>query len=132
MQGETWGLSSVELLDALIDHGMGGLIDFVVVHEAHRDRPSGNTTASFAAITGETLASSPSRQSPDPRPPIRPVAFSEALARRIEARGPALIRRNLVDPLRPTWHDVRVLSEVLEGILSACPSLRKSKTNSRG
>jgi 2-phospho-L-lactate transferase/gluconeogenesis factor (CofD/UPF0052 family) len=131
MQGETWGLSSAELLDALVDHGMGGLIDFVVVHEPRRSRPASSVTASFEAITGETARTPHRDQASAPPGPIRPVAFDETLARRIEAYGPALIRRNLVDPLRPTWHDVRVLSEVLEGILGTCPSLRKSKTNSR-
>jgi uncharacterized cofD-like protein len=129
IQGETWGLSSAELVEALIEHGMAGLLDFVVVHEAVRAKPSGGATASFAAVSGMGGVSKPSDGS---SLSTRPVAGNEALARRIETCGPALIRRNLVDPLQPTWHDVRVLSEVLEGIMDACPSLRKSKTNSRG
>jgi len=56
---------------------------------------------------------------------IRRVLFNQELARRIESQGPLLIVRDLVDPLRPTWHDVLVLSEVFEGILGVCPSPRK-------
>ncbi|MDR1421735.1 MAG: YvcK family protein [Coriobacteriales bacterium] len=130
MQGETWGLSAAELVEALIDHGMADLLDVVVVHEPPTHHHTGNATASFEAITGETIGSVAARATRTS--PIRQVVFNEVLARRIEAHGPALIRRNLVDPLRPTWHDVGILSEVLEGIMDACPSLRKSKTNSRG
>jgi hypothetical protein len=56
---------------------------------------------------------------------LRRVLFNRELAQRIEAQGPLLVVRDLVDPLRPTWHDVSVLSEVLGGVLDACPSRRK-------
>jgi uncharacterized cofD-like protein len=140
MQGETWGLNAAELVEALLDHGMRGLLDVVVVHEPSERRHPGSVTASFAAITADTP---PSRDGNSDSSSgglsgdstftsangnggsVRRVQFDRALAQRIESQGPLLVVRDLVDPLRPTWHDVPVLSEVLEGVLGACPSRRK-------
>ena len=123
MQGETWGLTSAELVEALFDHGMRGLLDVVVVHHPSGIKGPGSVTGSFAAIDPSVppkgAAVGVSSNS------IRRVLFDQELARRIEAQGPTLIVRDLVDPLRPTWHDVPVLSEVFEGILGVCPSPRK-------
>jgi uncharacterized cofD-like protein len=121
MQGETWGLNAAELVETLLEHGMDGLLDVVVVHGPSEQRHPGSVTASFAAVT----ASMPSPVDTPPVGSVRRVLFNRDLARRIEARGPLLIVRDLVDPLRPTWHDVPVLSEVLEGVLEVCPSRRK-------
>ncbi|MCL1848044.1 MAG: YvcK family protein [Coriobacteriia bacterium] len=123
MQGETWGLTSAELVEALFDHGMRGLLDIVVVHQPSGDKDPGSATGTFAAID----------PSVPPKPAvsevatesIRRVLFNRELAQRIESQGPMLIVRDLVDPLRPTWHDVFVLSEVFEGVLSVCPSRRR-------
>jgi len=123
MQGETWGLNSAELVEALLDHGMRGLLDLVVIHEPSETKSSGSVTDIFAAID----------PSVPPRPvvtapkgaTVRRVVYNRELAKRIESQGPMLIVRDLVDPLRPTWHDVTVLSDVFEGILDICPSPRK-------
>jgi uncharacterized cofD-like protein len=122
-QGETWGLNSAELVEALLEHGMEGLLDVVVVHRpAEGAAPPGSATASFAAVTPDML---PVREKGRPAPSVRRVLIDPALVRRIEALGPLLVARDLVDPLRPTWHDVPTLSEVLEGVLGACPSRRR-------
>jgi uncharacterized cofD-like protein len=121
MQGETWGLNAAELVETLLEHGMDGLLDVVVIHGPSEQRHPGSVTASFAAVT----ASMPPPAEVPPVGSVRRVLFNRDLARRIEERGPLLIVRDLVDPLRPTWHDVPVLSEVLEGVLEACPSQRK-------
>jgi len=123
MQGETWGLNCAEHVEALFDHGMRGLLDLVVVHQKPQPKSQGSATGVFAAID----------PSVPPKPTlsevtggsIRPVYFDRELARRIEQQGPMLIMRDLVDPLRPTWHDIPVLSEVFEGILEICPLQRK-------
>jgi uncharacterized cofD-like protein len=123
MQGETWGLNSAELVEALLDHGMRGLLDVVVVHRASDAAGPGSATASFKAVTADAPLAVSDRRALSPS--VRRVLFDEQLARRIESCGPLLVVRDLVDPLRPTWHDVTVLSEVLEGILGACPSQRR-------
>ena len=123
MQGETWGLTSAEHVEALCDHGMSGLLDIVVIHQPPEVKAAGSVTGTFNAIDPSvppkpTLASMSGTV-------IRGVLFDKAQARRIESLGPMLIIRNLVDPLRPTWHDVSVLSDVFEGILGICPLQRK-------
>ena len=123
MQGETWGLNCAELVEALLDHGMRGLLDIVVVHQPSRTKSPGSVTGAFAAID-PSVPPKPASISARANP-IRPVLFDQELARRIESLGPMLIVRDLVDPLRPTWHDVPVLSEVFERILGTCPLPRK-------
>jgi uncharacterized cofD-like protein len=151
MQGETWGLNAAELVEALLDHGMRGLLDVVVIHEPSERRHPGSVTASFAAVTADMLppsrggsgsahsgthgthgahsgsgsAHSGAHSGSGSGGSVRRVQFDRALAQQIESQGPLLVIRDLVDPLRPTWHDVPVLSEVLEGVLDACPSRRK-------
>jgi uncharacterized cofD-like protein len=123
MQGETWGLNSAELVEALLDHGMRGILDIVVIHRSSESKSPGAITGSFAAITSDMLASK--GELDRAKGPIRRVPFNQQLARRIEDQGPMLIVRDLVDPLRPTWHDVSVLSDVLNGVLRICPSQQR-------
>ncbi|MDR3315546.1 MAG: YvcK family protein [Coriobacteriales bacterium] len=135
-QGETWGLNAAELVEALLAHGMGNLLDVVVVHQEGGEKQPGNVTTSFAAITADDPSIAPTdtlgaaacgAQVPGA---LRRVAINPALVERIESYGPSVIIRDLVDPDRTTWHDVHTLSEVLKGVFDLCPSLRKSKTNS--
>ncbi|MDR3036890.1 MAG: YvcK family protein [Coriobacteriales bacterium] len=123
MQGETWGLNAAELVEALLDHGMRGLLDVVVIHQPSQMRRPGSVTASFAAVSPGMVLDANERAQAGAS--VRGVQFNQTLAQRIEAAGPLLVVRDLVDPLRPTWHDVAVLSEVLEGVLDACPSRRR-------
>jgi uncharacterized cofD-like protein len=123
MQGETWGLSSAELVEALLDHGMRDQLDMVVIHQPSNVKSPGFATGSFAAID-----SSPSPDNGTVSAAsnvIRRVLFNREQAVRIEAQGPHLLVRDLVDALRPTWHDVGVLTDVLGGILGICHSQRK-------
>jgi hypothetical protein len=144
MQGETWGMDASEHLDALLRHGMDGLLDVMVVHN---DEPlqeatfSGAATASFARITG-TLLDTTSTSSQDPNGDvqlgrlaassniIRRLQINASIRKSIESHGVRLIERKLVDDLRPTWHDVPVLAQTLKEILERCPSLRRSKMSS--
>ena len=123
MQGETWGLNAAELVEALLDHGMRGLLDVVVVHQPSELKRTGSVTASFAAVSSAMVLDV--NEKAQAGATVRGVQFNQALAQRIEAAGPLLVVRDLVDPLRPTWHDVTVLAEVLEGVLDACPSRRR-------
>ncbi|HBT95562.1 MAG TPA: YvcK family protein [Coriobacteriia bacterium] len=123
MQGETWGLNAAELVEALLDHGMRGLLDIVVMHKPEGAKSPGAVTSTLSTITPEMLAAA--GDSSKTEGSIRRVLFTPQLARRIESRGPMLITRDLVDPLRPTWHDITVLSEVLDGVLRICPSQQR-------
>jgi uncharacterized cofD-like protein len=127
MQGETWGLNSAELVEALLDHGMRGLLDVVVIHQASEHKAPGSATASFAAVDASMSLSTAENAAVTAS--VRRVQFNPELAQRIESQGPLLLVRDLTDPLRPTWHNVSVLSEVFEGVLEACPSRQKSKMN---
>ena len=52
MQGETWGLTAREHVEALMDHGMRGLLDYVLVHTPVPLRPDSPATGRFSAATG--------------------------------------------------------------------------------
>jgi uncharacterized cofD-like protein len=123
MQGETWGLNSAELVEALLDHGMRGLLDVVLVHQSSREKAPSSVTATFAAVSADSVLSA--AENAEIASTVRRVAFNPELAARIEAQGPLLMVRDLVDPQRPTWHDIPVLSEIFEGVLHACPSRRR-------
>jgi len=121
MQGETWGLNAAELVDALLDHGMRGRLDAVVVHRPAAAGTASGATAVFNAVDPLATPSSASTGGTSRiARGIRRVTYTPALARHIGQQGPLLIERDLVDPLRPTWHDVSALTEVLEGVLAAC------------
>jgi uncharacterized cofD-like protein len=120
MQGETWGLNSAELVETLLDHGMRGLLDVVVLHQPADQRGPGSVTASFSAVDPNSVL--PVDDENLANGSVRRVLLTRELSQRIESQGPLPIVRDLVDPLRPTWHDISVLSEVLGGVLDACPS----------
>ncbi len=125
MQGETWGLTAKEHVEALLNHGMRGHLDYVLLHTANPLHPMMVQSASF-----ESAAGPESSVSPDPAVEayaaagIRPVAITYEDARAIQAEGPVVVARNLVDPIRPTWHDPIALREALTGVLKLCRSPR--------
>lgn len=127
MQGETWGLSAKEHVDALMDHGMRGLLDYVLIHTPEPLRPEGVSSESFNAavdnLGGSVMgdAASDSLLAGD----IRPVAITYADVRAIQEEGPVVVARNLVDPLRPTWHDPRALRAAFAGVMRLCRSPRR-------
>ncbi len=45
MQGETWGLTAREHVEALMDHGTRGLLDYVLVHTPARCAPTARPRA---------------------------------------------------------------------------------------
>ncbi len=122
MQGETWGLSAEEHVDALLSHGLDGLLDYVLIHAPKPLRPGGSEPGSFEAVTAGPSSATETTEGPDAVSGIRPVAISYDSAHRIQNRGPMVIARNLVDPLRPTWHDPQALRDAFTGVLKACRS----------
>ncbi|MEG2368517.1 MAG: YvcK family protein [Raoultibacter sp.] len=128
MQGETWGLSASEHVDALMDHGMDGLVDYVLVHTPHPLRPENGVTESFNAACGKGASGASSLDgvsSETLRGRIRPVSISYASAHYIQSLGPVVIARDLVDPLRPTWHDPSALRDAFTGVIKLCRSRQR-------
>ncbi|MGO5316791.1 gluconeogenesis factor YvcK family protein [Paraeggerthella sp.] len=127
MQGETWGLAAREHVDALMDHGMRGLLDYVLVHTPVPLRPDSPATGLFSALAGAEPehASTSDMGDLELSQRVRPVRVSYQDVQAIQARGPVVIARNLVDALRPTWHDPAALREAFSGVLRLCRSRRK-------
>jgi uncharacterized cofD-like protein len=77
VQGETKGMNVRQHVEALLRHGMKGLLDYVLVQDP----------TVTAALPGG-----------------HPVAMSAEDRAAIEAQGVRVVLRNLVDPEHPTWH----------------------------
>ena len=126
MQGETWGLTAREHYEALCDHGMRGLVDYMLVHVPEALSLEGLTDEAFAAAVGEQSRSRCARESSDPDAQrIRPVTITYQDARAIQEQGTVVLARNLVDPERPTWHDPKALREAFVRVLKLCRSRRR-------
>lgn len=130
-QGETWGLTAYEHVQALLDHGMRGLLDYVLIHTLHPLRKEGAWNVSFAnaanglqkhshGIANVSLASNESGLMGEVRPVV--VAYDDVRA--IQSQGMTVLARNLVDPVRPTWHNPAALQEAFMGVLRLCRSHR--------
>ena len=125
-QGETWGLTAREHYEALCDHGMRGLVDYMLVHVPEALSLEGLTDEAFAAAVGEQSRSRRARESSDPDAQrIRPVTITYQDARAIQEQGTVVLARNLVDPERPTWHDPKALREAFVRVLKLCRSRRR-------
>lgn len=133
MQGETWGLSVAEHVDALLSTGLEGAVDVLMVH---RPSPAGEgvATRSFRAISDEEAQEEALRRAAmlgtaaprDPGPDwfFRPVSASDDDLRRLKERIPTVIVRDFSDPSFPTWHDLGKLSSALQGVIESCRSQR--------
>ena len=85
MQGETRGMRVIDHYRALVEHGMKGLVDVMLVHKA-----SG---------IGNDI-----RQEPEDDGLVRTVDATEEEFDAIRAQGTQLYIADLVDDLHPTWH----------------------------
>ena len=112
MQGETWGLSAREHYEALVDHGLSGLIDYMLVHEPHSAPVSGRHVADSYGVSDDDFR-------------IRPVLAPAGDVALIEARGTCVLKRDLVDNRRPTWHDPRKMQNAFLEVLELCRSRRR-------
>ncbi len=109
MQGETWGMNAREHYEALVDHGMGGLVDYMLVHKPQHARNVAHENS--YGVDGGSVR-------------IRPVLASEDDVLAIEAAGTCIIERDLVDNMRPTWHNPRKLQKAFVEVLDLCRSPR--------
>lgn len=127
MQGETWGLTAREHVEALMDHGMRGLLDYVLVHTTVPLRPDSPATGLFSAVTGAEPEHASLSGMADAclAGRIRPVRVSYPDVQAIQAQGPVMIVRDLVDPLHPTWHDPKALRDAFAGVLRLCRSRQR-------
>ncbi len=122
MQGETWGLTAKEHVDALMDHGMAGLLDYVLVHSKVALRPDDLANGLFNAATGDDPAATSVATMGDLELSgrVRPVRVTYHDVKSIQESGPVVIVRDLVDPLRPTWHDPQALRAAFSGVVRLC------------
>ncbi|MEI2999130.1 MAG: DNA-binding protein WhiA, partial [Senegalimassilia faecalis] len=99
MQGETWGLTAREHVEALMEHGMRGLLDYVLVHSAVPIKPDSSETGVFRAVTGANIGASRfvvDDETEQRR--VRPVRIDYADLRLIQSKGPVV---NRSQPCRP-------------------------------
>lgn len=114
MQGETWGLTALEHVQSLLDHGMVGLVDYVLLHTTQPLEPPKAGSDTFAAATGgafdpeEDLKDDNTDTSSDT---VRPVRVTYRDVQEIQAMGPLVMARDLADPENPTWHSPQALQE---------------------
>lgn len=131
MQGETWGLTAEEHVDALLSHGLEGAVDVALIHRPS-DRDMGVQTRSFQALTKQQVADDAQRRAeglapnvdndPDPDWYFRPVQLTEEMLRSIGQRIPTVIVRDFAGGEYPTWHRLDKLAGVLQGVLDTCRS----------
>lgn len=128
MQGETWGLSAYEHYDALARHGMEGSIDYMLIHSVDVLRPDKriDRMARAANLNIEQPAALPAEGN-GANTAIRPVNITYEDACRIQERGTVVLVRNLVDPLRPTWHSPEALRDAMRTVIR----LSKARTSTR-
>ena len=127
MQGETWGLTAREHVEALMDHGLRGLVDYLLVHTPVPLRPDSPATGVFGAMTGAEPehASTSGLDDAELSGRIRPVRISYHDVQAIQAQGPVVIARDLVDGSSPTWHDPQALRDAFSGVLKLCRSRQR-------
>ncbi len=118
IQGETWGLTAREHVEALIDHGMEGLIDYVLVNSDSPlpdDNSLQNSNSVYNNITEDasTLSDEELRFLSYVRPVV--VTYDDLLE--IQEHGSVVLTKDLVDLVHPTWHDPLALGEAFEQVI---------------
>lgn len=95
MRGETGGLDAADHVAALVEHGLGGAIDVVLVHD-----PCATDSAVCDDVAG-----------------VEPVPADDAVRARIRALGPDVVAENLADPTDPVRHSRAALCRTLERVV---------------
>lgn len=127
VQGETWGLTAREHVEALYDHGMEGLIDYVLVHSSDPVKTESPADERFNAMMGEGIDHAAVAADEDEAlvQGVRPVSITYQDMMAIQATGPLVLVRDLADPERPTWHDPLALRMAFEQIVKMTRSRRR-------
>lgn len=100
MQGETRSMGVVDHYRALINHGMDGLVDYMLVHQQCEG-------AKFS--TEED---------------VRRVCATDDELQAIENYGTRVLRYDFVDPKFPTWHNPQMLRRAFLEVINECHLLR--------
>lgn len=138
MQGETWGLDCSEHVQALLDHGMEGLLHIACVNANPKkinatstakleaiealDALDASQTREFEAVTGAHSVNGAQGGHSSRQSAIRKVPVDKEIIERIKHSVPAVMQKQLSDPVNLTWHSPRALGEVIEGVLEICRS----------
>ena len=121
MQGETWGMDCYDYVEAIVRHGMRGILDIALIHR--NAETSAMATGSFPATldySDERRATRGRRQGR-----VEHVHVDDALIEKIRSLGVQPMVRDLVDEQRPTWHDRDRLARAFTEVLNACHSQRR-------
>ncbi len=126
VQGETWGLSAREHLAALFDHGMYGLVDYMLVHTPVQLRAESPATGSFIAVAGDEPEYASTSDLDDLRlsEGVRPVSINYQDLLAIQAEGPVVLARDLADPRHPSWHSPAALRDAILQVIRLMLSRR--------
>lgn len=116
MQGETWGMNCYDYVDALMRHGMEGLLDIALIHKDSPESPM--ATGVFPALTDYSDSRFQTRGRRQGK--VRHVEVNDELIAKINALGVKTMVRDLVDYQRPTWHDRKALACAFEEVIEAC------------
>ena len=127
VQGETWGLTVREHLEALESHGLQGLIDYVLVHADEPVRaeasPSAHLIRDLSTADDFAVPASEEELLRASRPRRVMMSYEDMSA--IQARGSVVIVRNLADPCRPTWHAPKAMRSAFLGVVKLCRSRQR-------
>lgn len=112
-QGETWGLSVREHIEALFDHGMDGLIDYAFVHTTKKLKSKSPNNASFDSVLGHSLNNEDFEALREPGSGPKPLEATLEDIDFMMSKGITPIVRNFADSKTPTWHSPEVLRDAL-------------------
>ena len=104
MQGETWGLTALEHVRSLMEHGMDGLLDYVLLHTPRPLEPPKTGSGTFAAATGVAYQADDDLAADAVGGDVRPVRATFQDVQDIQSLGPLVVARDLADPAHPSWH----------------------------
>ena len=107
LDGETRGFSSRDHVQALLEHGMDGLLDYAVIHCESSLKPLRVAQGRLDAL---------------PPDAVHPVRASIEDIDWIRNQGIRVYVRNLSNADQPAWHNPYAWRQALEEILSQCLS----------
>ena len=86
------------------------------------------TTGSFEAVAGQGALDtrySEERKGTPLKSKIQSVKVTQEDIAQISQLGIVVLLRDMVDPLRPTWHDPKALAQAFAGVFKLCRSQPK-------
>lgn len=121
MQGETWGMNCYDYVDALVRHGMRGLLDIALIHRNADSSPMASGVFPMLTDYSDSRLSTRGRRTGK----LAHVLATDELVNKVRDLGVQPVVRDLVDPVRPTWHDRDKLAKSFQEVLTACHSRQR-------